>query len=343
MFVLTAYRILRKIILILYERSDGMEKIIIKNENITVTVLTLGAIIRGINAHGVELTAGYATEEEYFSDTCYFGGLIGRTANRCGAEQNIGNEKYLLPLNENQTNHLHGGYEGFNLKRWTVVSKSDASVTLTYLSPDGEEGYPGNLTVFVTYSLLGDALLINYKATTDKATWVNLTNHSYFNPFGINKGIGIKNASIEIYADRVSLYDEKMRVIGSTAVENTEFDLRKKGVIKKLFDHNFYLSGGEYERFGGKTLRKAATVYGSEIIECFTDLPCMQLYCGEFIPENTVLSDGSVIGSGSALCLETQLEPNMQARGEGIIAPGEVYEASTAFRFLCGGDEIAEK
>lgn len=319
-----------------------MEKIIIKNENITVTVLTLGAIIQGINAHGVELTAGYATEEEYFSDTCYFGGLIGRTANRCGADQAIGSENYVLPLNENGINHLHGGSEGFNLKRWTVVSKSDASVTLTYLSPDGEEGYPGNLSVFVTYSLLGNSLLISYKATTDKATWVNLTNHSYFNPFGINSGIGVENASVEIYADRVSVYDEKTRVIGSIPVEKTEFDLRKKGVIKKLFDHNFYLSGGEYESFGGKTLQKAATVYGSENIECFTDLPCMQLYCGEFIPENTVLRDGSVIGSGSALCLETQLEPNIQARGDGILTPDGVYEASTAFRFSRGGIGVSE-
>lgn len=319
-----------------------MEKIIIKNENITVTVLTLGAIIQGINAHGVELTAGYATEEEYFSDTCYFGGLIGRTANRCGADQAIGSEKYVLPLNENGINHLHGGSEGFNLKRWTVVSKSDASVTLTYLSPDGEEGYPGNLCVFVTYSLLGNSLLISYKATTDKATWVNLTNHSYFNPFGINSGIGVENASVEIYADRVSVYDEKTRVIGSIPVEKTEFDLRKKDVIKKLFDHNFYLSCGEYESFGGKTLRKAATVYGSENIECFTDLPCMQLYCGEFIPKNTVLRDGSVIRSGSALCLETQLEPNIQARGDGILTPDGVYEASTAFRFSRGGIGVAE-
>lgn len=313
-----------------------MERIIIKNENIAVTVLTLGAIIQGINAHGVELTAGYATEEEYFADTCYFGGVIGRTANRCGAEQAIGSGKYLLPLNENGKNHLHGGFQGFNLKRWTVVSKNDTSVTLTCFSPDGEEGYPGNLTVWVSYALLGDALLISYKATTDKATWVNLTNHSYFNPFGINKGIGISDALIEVYAGRVSVYDNNARVIGSVPVDRTGFDLRKKGRINRFYDHNFYLSGVEYESFGGKSLRKAAKVYGTENIECFTDLPCMQLYCGEFIPENTILRDGSVIGSGAALCLETQLEPNIQARGEGILAPGEVYEASTAFRFSRG-------
>lgn len=311
-----------------------MEKIIIKNKDIFVTVLTLGAIIQGINAYGVDLTAGYATEEEYFADTCYFGGLIGRTANRCGAEQSIGSENYTLPLNEKGKNHLHGGMQGFNLKRWSVVSQSEAEVTLTYTSPDGEEGYPGNLTVSVTYSLQGDSLLISYKATTDKATWVNLTNHSYFNPFGINSGVSVKNASVEVYADRVSSYDGNTRVIGSASVEGTEFDLRKKDNIKMLYDHNFYLSGNECALFGGKQLRKAAKVFGDINIECFTDLPCMQLYCGEYIPENTILQDGSVIGIGGALCLETQLEPNIQARGEGILMPDRVFESSTAYRFL---------
>ena len=138
-----------------------MEKYIIKNENIEVTVLTLGAIIQGIRAFGTDLTAGYATEEEYFNDTCYFGGLIGRTANRCGSEQYIHGSKCLLPLNEKGINHLHGGMQGFNLKRFTVTEKSEQSITLNYLSPDGEEGYPGNLDVTVTYSLVGDSLVIS--------------------------------------------------------------------------------------------------------------------------------------------------------------------------------------
>lgn len=321
-----------------------MEKIIIKNDNISVTVLTLGAIIQGINAYGFELTAGYATEEEYFKDTCYFGGLIGRTANRCGEVNYINGEEIILPLNEKGINHLHGGFEGFNLKRWTVEAVSETSVTLSYLSPDGEEGYTGNLKVYVTYSLVGDSLIISYKASADKPTWVNLTNHSYFNPFGINNKAGarIGGALIEVYADRVSVYDEKQRVIGSMTVDGTEFDLRKKYLIERYYDHNFYLSGEEYESFGGKNLRKAAKVYGSVNIECFTDLPCMQLYCGRFIPEGTVISDGTVIGAGSALCLETQLEPNMQSRNESVLNVGDIYESSTAYRFSRGGIHVKE-
>ena len=322
-----------------------MEKYIIKNENITVTVLSLGAIIQGINAFGVDLTAGYATEEEYFNDTCYFGGLVGRCANRCGSEAFIGENKYLLPLNENGINHLHGGVQGFNLKRFSLVSQSESEITLKYLSPDGEEGYPGNLDVEVRYSLVGDALLISYKATTDKPTWVNLTNHSYFNPFGINNksGARIGGALIEIDADHVSVYDENSRVIGKKSVEGTEFDLREKYLITRSYDHNFYISGDKYESFSEKPLRRAAKVFGSIDIECFTDMPCMQLYCGGFIPENTVITDGSVIGSGSALCLETQLEPNIQARGEGIITPEKPFVSSTAYRFSKGNIHVVEK
>ncbi len=322
-----------------------MEKIVIKNESLSVTVLTLGAIIQGINAYGVDLTAGYATEEEYFNDTCYFGGIIGRTANRCGEKQYINNVEYLLPLNEKGKNHLHGGVQGFNLKRWTVTEQGSDFVTLSYLSPDGEEGYPGNLKVFVTYRLINDSLLISYKANTDKPTWVNMTNHSYFNPFGINNKAGarIGGALVQIFADRVSVYDENMRVVGSQAVEGSEFDLREKYLLTRYFDHNFYLSGDEYESFGGVVLRKAAKVYGSINIECFTDMPCLQLYCGEFIPEGTKLCDGSIIGAGSALCLETQNEPNLQSRGEGILMPDDTYSSSTAYRFSVGKIRVVEK
>lgn len=322
-----------------------MEKIVLKNDNLTVTVLTLGAIVQGINAFGFDLTAGYATEEEYFKDTCYFGGIIGRTANRCGSEQYINNIEYTLPLNENGINHLHGGIQGFNLKRWTVTEQGSDFVTLNYISPDGEEGYPGNLCVYVTYRLVEDSLLISYKATTDKPTWVNLTNHSYFNPFGINNKAGarIGGCLIQIFADRVSVYDDNNRVIGSKSVEGSEFDLRKKDLLYRSYDHNFYLSGDEYEEFCGSRLRKAASVRGTVNIECFTDLPCIQLYCGEFIPENTILADGTVIGVGSALCLETQKEPNLQARSEGILNPDEVYQTATAYRFSKGGIFVAEK
>ena len=321
-----------------------MEKIIIKNDKISVSVLTLGAIVQGINAYGIDVTAGFDSEEEYFNDTCYFGGLIGRCANRCGAKQYIDGVEYNLTLNERGVNQLHGGNVGFNLKRWTVVERSDTSVTLNYRSPDGEEGYPGNLDVYVTYTVIDDALLISYKAATDKPTWVNLTNHSYFNPHGINNEFDARfgGVIVSIYADRVSVYDENSRVVGNIPVKDTEFDLNEPNLLHRFYDHNYYLNSEEYRDFSGKSLRKAGKMTSVIGIECYTDAPCMQLYCGEFIPENTVISGGRVIGSGSAMCFETQLEPNFQSKGEHILRPDEVYETSTAYVFSKTGIKVGE-
>lgn len=312
-----------------------MEKITIKNENLSVSVLTLGAIVQNITAFGVSVAAGFDSEEEYLADTCYFGACVGRTANRTGNDNNIDGVIIPLPLNENGVNHLHGGVEGFNRKRFTVTEKSDASVTLNYFSPDGEEGYPGNLDLYVTYKLVGDALLISYKATTDKPTWVNLTNHTYFNPHGINNelGAGFGGVAVSIYADKVSTYDENNRVIGDMPVKATEFDLNQPTLLQRFYDHNFYLNGDEYKDFSGISLRKAGEMKSVIGIKCYTDAPCMQLYCGEFIPENTVISGGTVIGSGSAMCFETQLEPNFQSKGENILRPDGVYETATAYVF----------
>lgn len=320
-----------------------MEKIIIKNQELEVTVLTLGAIVNSIKYKGTELALGYATEEEYFNDTCYFGGTIGRCANRCGEIQYINNTEYRLTPNEKGINHLHGGAQGFNLKRWTVTEKGDDFVTLFYLSPDGEEGYCGNLSVWVTYKLICSDLVISYKAKTDKPTWVNLTNHTYFNLFGVGNefGAGFAGAVFQIDADHVSVYDENTRVIGRVPVEGN-FDLREKTLISMCYDHNFYLSGNNYAEIDGKKLRFAAKVSGSFNVECFTDKPCMQLYCGEYIPQNTKLADGTVVGAGYGFCLETQSEPNLQARGEGILNPDEEYSSSTAYRFSKGNIRVSK-
>ncbi len=319
-----------------------MEKVILKNDNLSVTILTLGATVQNITAYGVSLTAGFDTEQEYLDHTCYFGALVGRTANRTGNTNQINGETINLPLNEDGINHLHGGIEGFDKKRWTVEDKTATSVTLSYLSPDGEEGYPGNLLTKVTYSLVDDSLLISYNSKTDKPTWVNLTNHSYFNPFGIDnkKGARLGGALISVYADKVSVYDEKSRVIGSMPVEGTEFDLNKPYLIEHYYDHNFYLNGTEYKDFNGLSLRKAAKLSGTVNIETYTDLPCIQIYCGEFIPEGTKISGGNIIGSGSAICFETQLEPNFQARNENILQPNGEYKTHTAYRFTKGGIKI---
>lgn len=310
-----------------------MQEIIIKNNDLEVSVITYGATIRSIKAFGLAVTAGYDTEEGYVNDTTtYFGALVGRTANRCNGKGVIDGVEYSLPLNENGVNHLHGGMKGFDRKHFTVEAKGDDFVTLSYLSPDGEEGYPGNLKVTVTYSLVGSSLLIAYSAKTDKPTWVNFTNHSYFNPNGIGNG-NVYDISVQVLADQISDYDENALVVGRKPLDGNVLDFRTMRKIDTEVDHNYYLSSDEYCDFNGVSLRKAAMISGKINVEAFTDLPCMQLYTGYFIPDNTVLSDNVVIGQFGALCLESQEEPNIQARGEGILRPDEEYKTFTAYKF----------
>ena len=311
-----------------------MEKIVIKNEYLAVTVLTLGAAVNSIEFAGLELAAGFDNESDYNNSDCYFGAVIGRTANRCAGIGVIDGKSYTLTLNEKNVNHLHGGECGFDKKRFEIESVSETSVTLSVFSPDGEEGYPGGLTLFVRYELVGDALLITYEAKTDKPTWVNPTNHTYFNPFGVASGKRINDMSVSVYADKVSVYDEHARIIGKESVIGTSLDLNVLAPIKRFYDHNFYLSGNNCRDFCGVELKKAATLRGDVDIECYTDSPCMQLYCGEFIPDGLCISKGVIIGKGSAVCMEAQLEPNLQMRGEGMLRPDGVYKSHTAYRFL---------
>jgi len=310
-----------------------MEKIIISNDNLEVGVITRGAIVQSIKAFGLSVVAGYDTEQDYINDTTtYFGACVGRTANRCNGKGVIDGVEYTLPLNENGVNHLHGGMDGWDRKEFTIEDKGADFVTLSYLSPDGEEGYPGNCKVTVTYKLVGDALLISYNAVSDKPTWVNLTNHSYFNPNGIGNG-NVYDVSVQVLADKISDYDENALVVGRKALDGDKLDFRVMRKLDTEVDHNYYLSSDETRDFDGVVLRKAAKISGKINVEAFTDLPCMQLYTGYFIPENTVLSEGKVIGQFGALCLESQDEPNIQARGENIIRPGDVYKTSTAYLF----------
>ena len=133
-----------------------------------------------------------------------------------------------------------------------------------------------------------------------------------------------------------------LQYIGTMPVKNTEFDLNNRTILNQFYDHNFYLNGNEYRDFAGISLRKAGEMTSVIGIECYTDAPCMQLYCGEFIPEETVISGGSVIGSGSAMCFETQLEPNFQSKGENILRPDDVYRTNTAYVFRKTGIKVGK-
>lgn len=316
-------------------RNGFMELIRIGNGVLAAAACEYGAVLQNIEYNGVRVCVGFDTLAEYERDECCFGSVVGRTANRTGEINIIDGREYRLPLNENGINHLHGGFCGFGKKHWSVSARGGDSVSFTRVSPAGEEGYPGNLDVNVTYRVEGTALIINYRATTDAPTWVSLTNHTYFNLAGVGTG-DIYGHDVQINAESVSVYDKNNRVAGRMPVAGSEFDFRTPRTVQKDYDCNYYISAPAVMAYGRELSLAARASCGGIGLAVYTDMPCMQFYTGRYIPEGTVVSGGSKISRGGGLCFETQLEPGFQSRGEGVLRSGEVYDRTTVFEFFQG-------
>ena len=290
-----------------------------------------------------DVVLGYETLDEYVRNPRYFGGLIGRHANRIGLGRfSLNGVDYQLTQN-NGANHLHGGAKGFDKRVWKALDQKDpgaASLRLEYLSVDGEEGYPGNVRVEVTYTLSpDDELEINYEATTDRDTIVNLTNHSYFNLAGSGDILGHQ---LTLHADAFTPVSKELIPTGEIkSVDNTPMDFRRaKAIGTDLslaggYDHNFVLK--DYDG----SLRPAARLYepnSGRVLEILTTEPGIQFYSGNFL-------DGSLTGKGGAsyhkyagLCLEPQHFPDApnHANFPGtVLRPGEVYKHVSKYRFSC--------
>jgi aldose 1-epimerase len=301
-----------------------------------------------------DVVLGYDKLADYVKDTPYFGAIVGRYGNRiAGGEFKLDGKIYTLAKNnpgDNPVNALHGGLKGFDKVVWEAKpaqTSAGPSLQLKYLSKDGEEGYPGNLNVTVTYTLTNqNELKIDYLATTDKATPVNLTNHSYWNLTGGVKG-DILGHELMIKADRYTPVDKTLIPTGQlTTVDGTPFDFRKPTAIgARVNENNQQLKfGGGYDHNWvlsrkGPGLEKAATVYepkSGRFMEVLTTEPGLQFYCGNFL-------DGSNIGKGGVaykhrygLCLETQHypdSPNHPNFPSTILKPGETYKTTTVYRF----------
>lgn len=294
----------------------------------------------------VDVVLGFDALAPYIANKGYLGALIGRYGNRIAHGQfKLEGVAYKVPKNDGD-NSLHGGADGFNKKLWTAKENGN-NLELTYLSKDGEEGYPGDLTSTVTYSLTGDnGLRIDYRATTTKTTVLNLTNHSYFNLAGQGEG-DILGHEIEIVADRFTPVDAGLIPTGALQpVEGTPFDFRKPFVIGarinddneqlKLgrgYDHNFVLN-----RKGG-SLELAARVRepkSGRVMEVLTDQPGVQFYTGNFLDGTLTGKGGKVYQKRYALCLETQHfpdSPNHPAFPSTELKPGAEYRTSTVYRF----------
>lgn len=311
-------------------------------------VVTLKAPDRDGQLDNVAL--GLPSLEEYLKGSPYFGALVGRYGNRIAKGKfTLDGAAYTLAVN-NGPNHLHGGLRGFDKVVWDaaiIETYAGPALRLTYLSGDGEEGYPGNLSVEVQYALTVDnGLQIDYKATTDKPTVVNLTNHAYFNLAGEGRG-DILGHEMMLNADHFLPVDEGLIPTGELRpVAGTPFDFTQPTPIGARIngdDEQLHLGGG-YDHCWvlnreGAGLSLAARVYEpttGRVMEVFTDQPGVQFYTGNFLDGGKVGKRGVAYGHRTGFCLETEHfpdSPNQDHFPSVVLRPGQTYEHHTVYRF----------
>lgn len=290
------------------------------------------------------IVLGFDSLSGYLAKPPYFGATIGRYGNRiANAKFKIDTTTYQLSANDGK-NHLHGGNKGYDKVIWdaTPAADSSASLTLSYLSKDGEEGYPGNLKITVVYTLTDDnELLIDYTAETDKTTPVNLTHHSYFNLTGdVNNTI--LNHELQVNADRYTPVDAELIPTGELKdVKGTAFDFLQPHKIGERitavgggYDHNFVLIRKSNDMELVATLSDSST---GRKLEVYTTEPGLQFYSGNFLDGTIKSSDGKAIQKHTGLCLETQHfpdSPNQPAFPSTLLKPGEKYHTVTRYKIL---------
>lgn len=328
-----------------------------KNEaGMSVSILDFGGAIQQIlvpdrDGRFCDVVGGYDHIYDYYYGDGYQGALIGRVGNRiCRGKFTLEGKDYSLYIN-NGENHLHGGKVGFDHKIWEVTPTDgeEPSLALHYVSPDGEEGYPGTLDVHVTYTLKKtNALSIRYTATTDRTTILNLTNHCYFNLGGFASG-KVYDHELWLDADTYLPTDETLIPTGEQkSVAGTPFDFRTPKAVGKDFfaeDTNLKLGGGYDHCFnfvGGESKEPVcrASLYdpksGREM-RVITNQPCVQFYSGNFLTnEKHPFKGGYPQAQRNALCLETQHMPdsiNQKGFTNVVLKPGEKYDYTTEYVF----------
>jgi len=340
------------------EDFDSIKLYTLTNDSgMTVKVTNYGALITSIvvpdrDGRLADVALGYDRVEDYMNavDKPYFGAIVGRYGNRIAKGKfSIGDETYALARN-NGENHLHGGVIGFDKVVWDakLIEKENA-IELSYLAKDREEGYPGNLYVKVTYRLTNDnELIVEYLATTDKATPVNLTQHTYFNLKGEGDGT-ILGHELLLNAAKYTPVDEGLIPTGELrSVTDTPFDFRTAKPIGRDigqedeqlgfgggYDHNWVLDKGGKD--GEMTL--AARVHEPKtgrVLEIRTTEPGIQFYCGNFLDGRLKGKSGRTYVHRGGFCLETQHypdSPNQPGFPSTILKPGDTYESKTVFTF----------
>lgn len=285
------------------------------------------------------IVLGFDSLQPYLEKPPYFGALIGRYANRiANGNFRLEGKSYTLATNDG-VNHLHGGQIGFDKVVWDITQHTSDSLKLFYRSKDGEEGYPGNLEVTVTYQLSEQGLRIDYRATTDKPTVINLTNHSYFNLTG-DPSCNVLDHRLMIYADHYTPVDSTLIPTGNIEpVSGTAFDFRtprtigdRIGSVPGGYDHNFVLNNTN------GMLAKVAEIaepLSGRSLEVWTTQPGLQFYSGNFLDGTIRNSQGVFFRQHAGLCLETQHfpdSPNQPNFPSAVLRPGQVYHTRTEYR-----------
>jgi aldose 1-epimerase len=342
--------------------GEVVERYTLENGNgVKLSAITYGGIIASLivpdrDGRMDDVVLGHDDIDGYLRDSPYFGAIVGRYANRiAGGRFTLDGVTYALARN-NGPNHLHGGVRGFDKVVWVAAAFEDDSgvgVTLTHVSPDGTEGYPGTVAVRVSYALTpDDRLIVDYTATTDRATPINLSQHSYFNLAGHGVRVGdVLDHVLMIDASRYTPIDSTMIPTGALApVEGTPFDFRVPTTIgariedphEQLrygggYDHNFVLDVDE--RRVRSALIHAARVehpVTGRAMDIYTTEPGLQFYSGNFLDGSIVGKAGQVYGHRAGFCLETQHfpdSPNQPAFPSTILRPGKEYRSRTVFAF----------
>jgi aldose 1-epimerase len=336
--------------------ADGtpVEMFVFENKNgMRVSVLDYGGTIVSLETPDKsgklgDVVLGFDNFDDYATKSPYFGCIVGRYANRIAKGKfKLNGVTYKVPVN-NGDNALHGGIHGFDKKVWKAEPferAGERGLTLSYLSKDGEEGYPGNLQATVVYTLTdADEWKIDYSATTDKETVLNLTNHTYYNLSGQPT---ILEHELLLNSERFTPVDKGLIPTGVLQpVEGTPFDFRKSTAIGariddkneqlKLgggYDHNWVIAGG------GKSLTRAAVAYSPQsgrVLEVLTDQPGVQFYTGNFLDGTLKGKGGVVYGKRSGFCLETQHypdSPNQPNFPTTVLKPGEKFQSTTVWKF----------
>jgi aldose 1-epimerase len=336
--------------------SEAVELFTLRNSTgMEAAIMTYGGIVQAIRIPSqggapVDVVLGFDDLDGYLKDSPYFGAIVGRYGNRIGnARFGLDGVEYKLPANDGP-NCLHGGMRGFDKRVWTPRDATGAdgpALQLTYLSKDGEEGFPGSLTSTVTYTLTDrNELRIEYRATTDKPTVLNLTNHAYFNLAGQGEG-DILGHEVTIEADRVTPVDSTLIPTGQLQpVAGTPFDFHQPHPIGERieadneqlkfgrgYDHNFVLNHAG-------SLGLAARVRdpkSGRTMEVSTDQPGLQFYTGNFLDGHIHGKGGKVYPRRGAFCMETQHfpdSPNKPQFPSTVLRAGQEYKTTTVFRFV---------